>query len=89
MSRRGHWGIIGVVAFGFVYWGTTLMQLGSVLQQHLIPVKVGMGVLLFGLGIWLLFGIIFIKPAWSLHEQAILGEPVKQTNGKWDLNPPL
>ncbi len=46
-----------LVVFGFVYWGTTSMQLGGVLQRHLMPVKVGTGVLLFGLGIWLLSSI--------------------------------
>ena len=43
-----------LVVFGFVYWGTTSLQLGGVLQRHLIPVKVGTGVLLLGLGFWLL-----------------------------------
>ena len=47
-----------LVVFGFVYWGTTSMQLGGVLQQHLMPVKLGTGLLLFGLGIWLLTGIL-------------------------------
>ena len=47
-----------LVVFGFVYWGTTSMQLGGVLQQHLMPVKVGTGVLLFGLGVWLLIGVL-------------------------------
>ena len=46
-----------LVVFGFVYWGTTSVQLGGVLQRHLMPVKVGTGVLLFGLGAWLLFSI--------------------------------
>lgn len=46
-----------LVVFGCVYWGTTSMQLGGVLQQHLMPVKLGTGVLLLGLGIWLLIGI--------------------------------
>ncbi len=46
-----------LVVFGFVYWGTTSMQLGGVLQRHLMPVKLGTGVLLFGLGIWLLSSI--------------------------------
>ena len=44
-----------LVVFGFVYWGTTSMQLGGVLQRHLMPVKLGTGVLLFGLAIWLFF----------------------------------
>ena len=47
-----------LVVFGFVYWGTTSMQLGGVLQRHLLPVKLGTAVLLLGLGIWLLAGII-------------------------------
>ena len=46
-----------LVVFGFVYWGTTSMQLGGVLQRHLMPVKLGTGMLLFGLGIWLLSSI--------------------------------
>ena len=46
-----------LVVFGFVYWGTTSMQLGGVLQRHLMTVKLGTGVLLFGLGIWLLSSI--------------------------------
>ena len=46
-----------LVVFRFVYWGTTSIQLGGVLQRHLMPVKVGTGVLLFGLGAWLLFNI--------------------------------
>ena len=47
-----------LVVFGFVYWGTTSMQLGGVLQRHLMPVKVGTGVLLFGLGTWLFLNVI-------------------------------
>ena len=47
-----------LVVFGFVYWGTTSFQLGGVLQRYLMPMKVGMGVLLFGLGIWLLTGVL-------------------------------
>ena len=47
-----------LVVFGFVYWGTTAMQLGGVLQRHLMPVKVGTGVLLLGLGVWLLLGVV-------------------------------
>ena len=47
-----------VVVFGFVYWGTTSMQLGGVLQRHLMPVKVGTGVLLFGLGAWLFLNVL-------------------------------
>ncbi len=46
-----------LVVFVFVYWGTTSIQLGGVLQRHLMPVKLGTGVLLFGLGIWLLSSI--------------------------------
>ncbi len=47
-----------LVVFGFVYWGTTSMQLGGVLQRHLMPVKLGTGLLLLGLGIWLILGVI-------------------------------
>ena len=47
-----------LVVFGFVYWGSTSMQLGGVLQRHLMPVKVGTGVLLFGLGVWLFLEIM-------------------------------
>ena len=47
-----------LVVFGCVYWGTTSMQLGGVLQRHLMPVKVGAGVLLFGLGTWLFLNIL-------------------------------
>ena len=46
-----------LVVFGFVYWGTSSVQLGGVLQRYLMPVKLGIGVLLFGLGAWLLFNI--------------------------------
>lgn len=46
-----------LVVFGFVYWGTTSIQLGGVLQRHLMPVKLGTGVLLFGLGIWLFLSV--------------------------------
>ena len=45
-----------LVVFGFVYWGTSSIQLGGVLQRHLMPVKLGTGVLLLALGAWLLFG---------------------------------
>ena len=45
-----------LVVFGFVYWGTSSVQLGGVLQRHLMPVKLGTGVLLLALGAWLLFG---------------------------------
>ena len=47
-----------LVVFGFVYWGTTSIQLGGVLQRHLMPVKLGTGVLLVGLGIWLFLGFV-------------------------------
>ena len=47
-----------LVVFGFVYWGTTSMQLGGVLRQHLVSVKVGTGVLLLSLGVWLLLNIV-------------------------------
>ena len=47
-----------LVVFGFVYWGTTSMQLGGVLQRHLMPVKLGTGVLLFGLGAWLFLNVL-------------------------------
>ena len=47
-----------LVVFGFVYWGTTSMQLGGVLQRRLIPVKVGTATVLFGLGMWLLLSVV-------------------------------
>ena len=47
-----------LIVFGFVYWGTTSMQLGGALQRHLMPVKLGTGVLLLGLGVWLLLSIV-------------------------------
>ena len=47
-----------LVVFGFVYWGTTSMQLGGVLQRHLMSVKLGTGVLLLGLGFWLLLSTV-------------------------------
>ena len=47
-----------LVVFGCVYWGTTSMQLGNVLQRHLVTVKVGISILLFGLGTWLLLSVI-------------------------------
>ncbi|MYB92593.1 hypothetical protein F4Y43_01895 [Candidatus Poribacteria bacterium] len=43
-----------LVVFGCVYWGTTSLQLGGALQRHLVSVKVGISVLLFGLGTWLI-----------------------------------
>ena len=46
-----------LVVFGFVYWGTTSLQLGGVLQRHLMPVKAGTGMLLLALGVWLLFSM--------------------------------
>ena len=47
-----------LVVFGCVYWGTTSMQLGGVLQRHLVAVKVGISLLLFGLGTWLMLSVI-------------------------------
>ena len=47
-----------LVVFGFVYWGTTSMQLGGLLQRRLIPVKVGTATVLFGLGMWLLLSVV-------------------------------
>ena len=47
-----------LVVFGCVYWGITSLQLGGVLQRHLVAVKVGIGVLLFGLGTWLMLSVI-------------------------------
>ena len=47
-----------LVVFGCVYWGTTSMQLGGVLQRHLVTVKVGISILLFGLGTWLILSIV-------------------------------
>ena len=47
-----------IVVFGCVYWGTTSMQLGGILQKHLVSVKVGMGILLFGLGAWLVLSVV-------------------------------
>ena len=47
-----------LIVFGFVYWGTTSMQLGGVLQRHLMPVKVGTAMVLFGLGMWLLLSVV-------------------------------
>ena len=47
-----------LVVFGCVYWGTTSMQLGGVLQRHLVAVKVGIGILLFGLGAWLVLSVM-------------------------------
>lgn len=47
-----------LVVFGCVYWGTTSLQLGGVLQRHLVAVKVGIGILLFGLGTWLILSIV-------------------------------
>lgn len=46
-----------LVVFGCVYWGTTSLQLGGVLQRHLVTVKVGIGLLLFGLGTWLVLSV--------------------------------
>lgn len=47
-----------LVVFGSVYWGTTSEQLGGVLQRHLVTVKIAIGILLFGLGTWLVLIII-------------------------------
>ena len=47
-----------IVVFGCVYWGTTSMQLGGILQKHLVTVKVGIGLLLFGLGTWLVLSVV-------------------------------
>ncbi len=47
-----------VVVFGCIYWGTTGMQLGGVLQKHLVTVKVGIGLLLCGLGTWLVISVV-------------------------------
>lgn len=47
-----------LVVFGCVFWGTTSSQLGGVLQRHLVTVKVAIGILLFGLGTWLVLIII-------------------------------
>ena len=47
-----------LVVFGCVYWGTTSMQLGSVLQRHLVTVKIGISILLFGLGTWLVLSVV-------------------------------
>ena len=47
-----------LVVFGCVYWGTTSVQLGGVLQRHLVTVKVGIGLLLFGLGTWLVLSVL-------------------------------
>ena len=47
-----------LVVFGCVYWGTTSMQLGGILQKNFVSVKVGMGFLLFGLGIWLVLSVL-------------------------------
>lgn len=46
------------VVFGCVSWGTTSMQLGGILQRHLVAVEVGIGVLLFGLGTWLILSLV-------------------------------
>ena len=47
-----------LVVFGCVFWGTTSMQLGGILQKHLVSVKVGIGLLLFGLGAWLVLSVV-------------------------------
>ena len=47
-----------LVVFECVFWGTTSMQLGGILQKHLVSVKVGIGFLLFGLGTWLVLSVV-------------------------------
>lgn len=47
-----------LVVFGCVYWGKSSMQLGGILQKHLVSVKVGIGILLFGLGTWLVLSVV-------------------------------
>ena len=47
-----------LVVFGCVFWGTTSAQLGGILQRHLVTVKIAIGILLFGLGTWLVLIII-------------------------------
>lgn len=47
-----------LIVFGCVYWGTTSLQLGGVLQRHLFSVKVGIALLLFGLGTWLVLSVV-------------------------------
>lgn len=47
-----------LAVFGSVYWGTTSLQLGGVLQRHLVSVKIGIGILLLGLGIWLILSLV-------------------------------
>lgn len=47
-----------LAVFGCVYWGTTSLQLGGVLQRHLAAVKVGIGIILLGLGTWLVLSIL-------------------------------
>lgn len=34
------------------------LWLGGRVQKHLVTVKVGMGILLFGLGVWLVLSVI-------------------------------
>ncbi|MBM3210759.1 hypothetical protein FJZ33_00950 [Candidatus Poribacteria bacterium] len=46
-----------IVVFGFIYWGATFVQLGGVLQRHLMKVKLGTGILFLCLSIWLLLGV--------------------------------
>ena len=43
-----------LIVFGFVYWGTSSVQLGGILQRHLMPVKAATAAVLLGLGVWLL-----------------------------------
>ena len=47
-----------LVVFRCVYWGTTSMQLGGVLQRHFVAVKVGIAILLSGLGTWLVLSVV-------------------------------
>ena len=47
-----------LVVFGCVFWGTTSAQLGGILQRHLVTVKVAIGILLLGLGTWLVLIIL-------------------------------
>lgn len=46
-----------LIVFGLVYLGATFVQLGGFLQRHLMGVKLGTGILLLGLSIWLFLSI--------------------------------
>lgn len=46
------------VVFGCIYYGTTSLQLGGVLQKHLVALKVGIALLLCGLGTWLVLSVL-------------------------------